>query len=103
MIHHCVFFTFSDACDQSERDEIIVSLARLVDEIPGMVSLSFGPNADFEQKSEQYRDGFVAVFADRDALALYAANPKHLELGQRLVTNCVDGSDGVIVFDIVSS
>lgn len=103
MIHHCVFFTFEDDTDQGERDDIFHSLAQLVDDIPGMLSLSFGPNADFEQKSQQYRDGFVAAFADRESLASYAANPKHLDLGRRLVSNCVNGGEGIVVFDIVSS
>lgn len=102
MINHCVFLTFRDDTDQTERDDIFVSLARLVEDIPGMLSLSFGPNADFEDKSEQYSDGFVAAFVSREALAVYAEHPKHLELGKRLVANCVNGGDGIIVFDIVS-
>ena len=102
-IHHCVFFTFSDDIGQSDRDHILGSLAQLVEHVPGMVSLDFGPNADFERKSEIYQDGFVAVFEDREALARYANDPRHLALGQRLVDNCTNGGDGIIVFDIVSS
>lgn len=102
MIHHCVFFTFSDDVVDSVRSDILESLAALVDGIPGMVSFAFGPNADFEQKSSEYRDGFVAVFEDHHALDRYATDPRHLELGQRLVASSVGGGDGIIVFDIVS-
>lgn len=102
MIHHCVFINFRDDCDQNERDDIFSSLAQLVGEIPGLQSLSFGPNADFEHKSQPYGDGFVAVFTDRESLAGYASDPRHLELGQRLVAHAVDGADGIMVFDIVS-
>ena len=103
MIHHCVFFSFRSECNSDERDDILASLAQLVDEIPGLLSFSSGPNADFEQKSQRYSDGFVAVFDGRESLALYATNPQHLELGQRLVASCVDGGEGIMVFDIVSS
>lgn len=102
MIHHCVFFTFRDDCDQGERDDILLRLARLEDRIPGLLSFSAGPNADFEQKSQEYGHGFVAVFVDREALALYATDPEHLGLGQRLVAGSVGGPDGVVVFDIVA-
>lgn len=103
VIHHCVFLDFRTDCDRRERDDILASLARLVDEIPGLLSLTFGPNADFEGKSQKYSDGFVAVFVDRESLALYATHPDHLELGRKLTANCVDGSEGIIVFDVVSS
>ena len=103
MIHHCVFVNFRADCDRDERDDILSSLAQLVGVIPGLQSLSFGPNADFERKSEPYGDGFVAVFADRQSLADYAADPRHVELGGRLVANAVGGADGIMVFDVVSS
>lgn len=103
MIQHCVFFTFQAAVDEVERTDILTSLAHLVDEIPGLLSLNFGPNADFEQKSKDYKHGFVAVFADRDALTRYASHPKHLALGERLVASSIHGGDGITVFDIVSN
>lgn len=103
MIHHCVFLNFQHEYDRHERDQILSALARLVDEVPGFVSLTFGPNADFEHMSEHYSDGFVAIFDDRESLAEYAAHPTHVELGRRLVANCVGGLDGLIVFDIVST
>lgn len=103
MIHHCVFFTFRDEVDQTDRTDLLSSLANLVDHIAGMTSFAFGPNADFEGKSPLHRDGFVAVFEHRDALVRYATDPRHLELGRRLVDSSVGGADGVMVFDIVSS
>ncbi len=102
MIHHCVFFTFRSEVEQTEQDDLLRSLAELVEHIPGMKSFAFGPNADFEQKSEAYSHGFVAVFESRDALARYANDPRHVELGRRLVGSCVNGGDGIAVFDIVS-
>lgn len=103
MIHHCVFFTFCDDTSQTQQREILDGLGGLVDEIPGLVSFSAGPNVDIERKSPAYRDGFVAVFDDRRSLADYAAHPRHVALGQRLVAASVGGADGIIVFDIESS
>lgn len=95
-----MFFTFEDEVTQEDRADMLHSLARLVDDIPGLRTFSAGPNVDIEHKSPEYRDGFVAVFDDRSALARYAVHPKHLELGQRLVAACVGGADGLIVFDL---
>lgn len=103
VIHHCVFFTFSDEIGQKERTAILDGLAQLVDDVPGLRTFSAGPNVDIEQKSPAYRDGFVGVFDDRESLARYAVHPKHLELGQRLVAGCVGEADGIIVFDLESS
>lgn len=74
----------------------------IVDEVPGMLSYSAGPNADFESKTEDYGDGFVAVFVDRAAMEAYEANSRHIEFGRKLVANCAGGHHGILVFDIVS-
>lgn len=102
MIHHCVFLSFKPTCEAPERQRLLSGFLPIVDEIPGMLSFSAGPNADFEAKTEQYSDGFVAVFADREAMVAYETNSRHIELGRQLVENCVGGYDGILVFDIVS-
>lgn len=103
MIHHCVFFSFRPECGQDQRTEILSGLEALIGEVPGMVSFAAGANADFESKSQQYTDGFIAVFEDQDALAAYATNPRHVELGGQLAESCVNGHSGIIVFDLVES
>lgn len=100
MLRHCVFLNFDAAHSVDERMKILAELGALVEEVDGMVSFEFGPNLDFEQKSPNYREGFIASFRDHAALSAYADHPVHQALGARLVEMCVGGHDGIIVFDL---
>lgn len=102
MIKHCVFVNFRTELTREARTGIFVRLAELVGEVNGMVDFTYGPNRDFEKKSPGYSDGFVATFTDAAALAGYANYPKHVALGNALVSMCEGGAEGLIVFDIES-
>lgn len=100
MIKHCVFVKFRDEFGGAARADIFARLAGLVGDIEGMVDFCHGPNRDFEGRSVGFTDGFVASFASRGALALYADYPAHLALGSELVSMLQGGVEGLMVFDI---
>lgn len=100
MLKHCVFVSFLDEVEVETRMDILGGFGRLVGEIDGMIDYSYGPNLDFENKSEAFGDGFIVTFSDRSAHLAYEAHPLHVELGTKLVSLCKGEHDGIIVFDL---
>lgn len=100
MILHCVFCSFRDDVSPALRSQIFRELSTFSQTLDGVIAFDSGPNRDFEGKSQEYSDGFVIRFVDRNALERYAAHPKHLELGRRLCGLCNGGPDGIVVFDL---
>ncbi|MGI3186373.1 Dabb family protein [Nioella aestuarii] len=99
MIDHVVMLALRDSTDLTACREVMDGLDQLTDEIPGFLSFTHGVNIDMEGKSPGYPYGFIARFENRDALARYAADPRHRALGARLVALC-GGADRITVYDI---
>lgn len=100
MLKHCVFLNFKPECVKADCTEVFERLSGLTKEIEGLESVEYGKNLDFENKSTEYSDGFIATFTDLQALLEYAAHPEHVKAGSRLVEMCVGGYGGIIVFDL---
>lgn len=99
MITHCVLFALRPETDVAAP---VALLNGLLAEIPGMLTLTYGPNRDYEAKSAGYTFGLVITFADRASLAAYDVHPDHKAAGGLLVAGSVGGADGVFVADIES-
>lgn len=100
MILHCVFCRFRDDASRPERTELLEELAAFSRGLDGVLAFDFGPNRDFEGKSEGYGEGFVIRFRNRAALDHYATHATHRDLGARLADLCEDGARGIMVFDL---
>lgn len=100
MIRHCVMLHLAADAQQAALDEIMQSLAALVDRLDGCSGFCAGPNRDFEGKSPDFSFGFTLDARDETALTAYAVHPDHKALGARLVALCEGGGDGIMVFDI---
>lgn len=100
MILHCVFCSFRDDATPDQRTQILRELSTFSHTLDGVLAFNFGPNRDFEKRSQEFSDGFVIRFRDQQALEAYAVHPEHRKLGSRLCDLCNGGSDGVVVFDI---
>ena len=100
MLKHCVFVNFQTSHSREDRNSVMAGFAEVANDVPGMIDFCFGANLDFENKSADYGDGFIATFQDRDAHLAYERHPRHVALGFKLVSMCVDGFDGIIVFDL---
>ncbi len=100
MILHSVYCNLR--CDSEPRAAFALfrALEALCSKLDGALSFEFGPNRDFEAKSDAYDVGFAVRFQDRDALLHYAEHPEHKELGAKLCALCVGGADGIMVFDL---
>lgn len=100
MIRHCVFLRLSPKADTAELDKIMLDLEDLVRRLEGCSGFRAGPNRDYENKTPEYPYGFTLDAENAEALAAYAVDPEHQELGGRLVDLCEGGGGGILVFDI---
>ncbi len=100
MILHSVFYTFRSEVPAPRRAQIIGELAEFSQTLDGVLGFESGANRDFENKSSAYAEGFVVRFRDDSALHAYAVHPTHQQLGAQLCDLCIDGADGIIVFDL---
>ncbi|OUS08364.1 hypothetical protein A9Q96_02595 [Rhodobacterales bacterium 52_120_T64] len=62
MLKHCVFLNFKPEFTIAEPAEVFGRLSGLVKEIDGLQSFEYGGNLDFENKSSDYSEGFIATF-----------------------------------------
>ena len=100
MLKHCVFLNFKPESAPADHKAVFETLSDLQGEIPGMLSFAYGPNLDFEHKSQSYSQGFIATFTDRQAHLAYETHPAHIKAGAQLVDMCVGGYEGIMVFDL---
>lgn len=100
MILHCVFCDFLPEVSGAARDALFEELSNLSLSLEGVETFEFGPNRDFEQKSQNFSAGFVIRFRDQAALEAYAVHPGHQALGAQLCDMCTGGADGIVVFDL---
>ena len=100
MIRHIVLIRFQPETNDAEIASIFEALHAIKPVLPGVLSITSGKSESPEQIERGYRHGFVADFADWDALAAYQAHPDHKAVGARLVANAVGGIDGILVFDL---
>lgn len=99
MILHAVYLPIPQNADMNEVADIMRGLQNLVGELDGFTAFHHGPNMDAEGKSPEAQYGFHGTFADREALDLYAKDPRHKALGARLVALC-GGAEAIKVYDI---
>lgn len=100
MIRHCVFLRLKRDYDAGALQTAFDGLAAVADRLAGATGFVAGPNLDFEGKSQEYPAGFTIDFTSADALQTYANDPEHQSLGAQLVSQCVGGAAGIIVYDL---
>ncbi len=100
MIEHCVFCQIRSDVTSASLADVMERLASLLPIVDGLVDFRTGPNRDFENKSGEYTHGFICTFRDRDAHLEYERHPVHAAAGRDLVALCVNGYDGITVFDL---
>lgn len=100
MIRHIVLIRFRADLTEDAIAGIFADLTALQDRMPGCAAVVSGRSESPERIERGYLHGFVADFADWDALAAYQADPGHKQFGAKLVASAVGGLDGILVFDL---
>ncbi|SEN68401.1 Stress responsive A/B Barrel Domain [Loktanella fryxellensis] len=99
MIDHIVLLQLKPTHDPVALADVMRGLEGLVDDIDGFTAFRHGPNRDYEGRSPHHAYGFVGQFHDALALAVYAQDPRHRALAERLMALC----DDLMVADLDSA
>jgi len=100
MIRHIVLIRFSPGTSDSAIADLFAELHQIKSQLPGILSITAGKSESPEQMERGYMHGFIADFADWDALQAYQDHPEHQRLGAKLVAAAVGGKDGILCFDL---
>lgn len=100
MIRHIVLLNFQKDLPGSVIDALFAELHEIEGKVAGLLSITSGQSESPEKMERGHMHGFVADFADWDALQAYQDHPAHKALGAKLVASCVGGIDGILVFDL---
>jgi hypothetical protein len=100
MIRHIVLIRFRPDMREDVIAAIFADLHSIKAKLPGILSITSGRSESPERIERGYMHGFVADFADWDALAAYQDHPDHRRVGAALVDHAVGGLDGILVFDL---
>ncbi len=100
MIRHIVLIRFRADVGEDAIAAIFADLHAIQSMLPGVLSITSGRSESSERIERGYLHGFVADFADWDALAAYQDHPDHRRVGAALVSHAQGGIDGILVFDL---
>jgi hypothetical protein len=100
MIRHIVLIRFQPEITEIAIAAVFTDLQAIKASLPGVLAITAGRSESPEQIERGYMHGFVADFADWEALAAYQAHPDHKRLGAALVAAAIGGIDGILVFDL---
>jgi hypothetical protein len=100
MIRHIVLVRFQPAVTEAAIEAIFADLHAIRKVLPGVLSITSGRSESPEKIERGYMHGFVADFADWQALAAYQDHPDHKRVGAALVASAIGGLDGILVFDL---
>ena len=100
MIRHIVLFKFRRDVPDAEIKSAFDQIVAVRSVVSGILSITAGKSESPEQIERGFMHGFVADFADSDALARYQDHPDHQRAGAELVRLSEGGIDGILVFDL---
>lgn len=100
MIRHIVLIRFGTHVSDEKAATLLAPLGPLSERLGFLAS--WGRSESPEQIERGYMHGFVADFADWDALAAYQNDVGHKAFGAGLVAHAEGGIDGILVFDLAT-
>lgn len=96
MLIHIVLLKVKDGAAQSQIDELHKNVLELKDKIPGIKSISGGPDSSVESRNKGFNYGFVMEFNDSKALGNYLPHPEHQNAVKKYIRPI---TDDVLVLD----
>jgi hypothetical protein len=78
MIKHIVLFKFSERTSNEQKEDVILRLKSLKDEITGIIDIFAGIN--FSPNNSGFDIGLTVLFSDKHAFENYGPHPKHQEV-----------------------
>ena len=100
MIRHIVLIRFRSDISDAQAADLLAPLDALSARLG--FAATWGKSESPEQIERGYLHGFIADFADWDALAAYQQDAGHKAFGAGLVAHAAGGIDGILVFDLAT-
>lgn len=99
-IKHIVLLPFKSSLSKNDIEQIMLALANLKNDIPQIMSFSWGENNSPENLHRGYLHGFVMEFKNDTDRKIYLDHPAHVKIAQEIILPAlVDGINSPIVFD----
>ena len=96
MVEHIVLLKLKSDVTSTQLDALPDALMKMMDEIPGIESITAGSNNSPEGKSQDYSYGFIVRFTDEAARDAYLPHPFHQKVAGEKIRPLVED---VLVFD----
>ncbi len=96
MVEHIVLLKLKPDVTEAQVAALPDALLEMVDEIPGIESITAGTNNSPEGKSHGYTYGFIVRFTDEAARDAYLPHPFHQKVAGEQIRPLVED---VLVFD----
>lgn len=96
MVEHIVLLKLKSDVTSEQVDALPDALMQMKSEIPGIESITAGPNNSPEGKSQDYSYGFIVRFTDEAARDAYLPHPFHQKVAGEQIRPLVED---VLVFD----
>jgi hypothetical protein len=100
MIHHIVLFKFKKDISKENIDLLYENFLKLKDEIPWIVSITWGIDISIEEKAKWYNIAFLLIFENKKDRDDYLPHPKHQSLVEKYILPIIED---VLVFDYENS
>jgi hypothetical protein len=97
MVRHFGVFKFKNNISQEEIEECFITMKKMVEQIPGLLDMEYGPYNGNEGLNEDYTHGFIMTFDSPESRDEYLPHPIHEEVKLLVVPRL----ERVVVFDFV--
>lgn len=97
-IRHILLWNYLDEVPQEERDQLESALQALLQKVPSLRGIKWGPVVGGRNQSFSY--GFIMMFDDQAGLDEYATHPDHVLFAGRFKAACAQ--QVVVDLEVVS-
>ncbi len=97
MVRHFGVFKFKAGIKEEQIDECFRTMKDMVESIPGLLKLEYGPYNGNEGLNEDFSHGFIMTFENPESRDAYLPHPIHEKVKELVVPRL----ERVIVFDFI--
>ncbi len=97
MVRHFGVFKFKPTISEEQIKECFQSMKAMVEKIPGLLAMEYGPYNSKEGLNEDFTHGFIMTFDSPESRDAYLPHPIHEEVKELVVPRL----ERVVVFDFI--
>jgi hypothetical protein len=97
MVRHFGVFKFKPAVSEEQIAECFHTMKDMVEKIPGLLAMEYGPYNGNEGLNEDFTHGFIMTFDSPESRDAYLPHPLHEKVKELVVPRL----ERVIVFDFI--